>query len=91
MTRQAPDVTCQELVELVTDYFENALSPRERERFEAHVASCNGCVAHVRQLRTTVEMVGATWSLVAAPDASVVLALFRGSWTARRARRDEGT
>jgi anti-sigma factor RsiW len=78
MSRQASDLACHELVELVTDYFENALSSRERARFEQHVAGCRGCVAHVRQMRTTVDVVGATRSLHARPDASAVVELFRG-------------
>jgi anti-sigma factor RsiW len=32
------DLSCQELVELVTDYLDGALAPVQRARFEAHVA-----------------------------------------------------
>ena len=34
------ELTCQELVELVTDYLEDALSPAERVRFEEHLIVC---------------------------------------------------
>ena len=37
------DLACQELVELVTDYLEDALPPEERARFDAHLAECPGC------------------------------------------------
>ncbi len=51
-------LTCQELVELVTDYLEGALAPRERVRFEAHLAACGGCRAYVEQMRITIRALG---------------------------------
>jgi len=51
-------LTCQELVELVTDYFEGALSPADRERFEQHLDVCPGCVTYVEQMRETVRLTG---------------------------------
>jgi anti-sigma factor RsiW len=51
-------VSCKELVELVTDYLEDALPPDERMRFEEHLALCPGCVAYVEQMRGTVRAVG---------------------------------
>jgi anti-sigma factor RsiW len=54
-----PDLTCQELVELVTDYLEGALSHADRERFEQHLAECDGCTLYVAQMRRTVAVVGA--------------------------------
>jgi anti-sigma factor RsiW len=46
-------MTCREVVELMTDYLEGALSPADRARFEDHIAGCNGCTAYLAQLRTT--------------------------------------
>ena len=37
----AAELTCQELVELVSDYLEGALSPEDRRRFEEHLAGCD--------------------------------------------------
>ena len=72
------DLPCQELVELVTDYLEGALPPGERERFEAHVAGCPGCEAHLEQVRTTITLVRATGELPAErPDMTALLAAFR--------------
>jgi anti-sigma factor RsiW len=51
-------LTCQELVELVTDYLEGTLPPDLRARFEAHLALCPGCVTYVEQMRETVRLVG---------------------------------
>jgi predicted anti-sigma-YlaC factor YlaD len=47
-------LTCQEVVELVTEYLENALLPEMRKRLEEHVAECPGCAAYIEQVRLTV-------------------------------------
>jgi predicted anti-sigma-YlaC factor YlaD len=54
-----PELSCQEVVELVTNYLENALSPMDRARFEAHLAGCSGCQIYLDQMRTTLRSVGA--------------------------------
>jgi anti-sigma factor RsiW len=51
-------ITCQEVVELVTDYLDGALSPDEMSLFEQHLNFCEGCVWYVEQLRMTVETLG---------------------------------
>jgi anti-sigma factor RsiW len=53
-----PDLACNELVELVTDYFEGALSDEERQRFEDHVRECPGCENYIDQMRQTITVVG---------------------------------
>jgi len=55
---EAGDLTCAELVELVTDYLDGALGPADRARFEQHLGICEGCIAHVEQMRMTVELTG---------------------------------
>jgi len=52
------DLTCRELVELVTDYLEGALAPGERRRFERHLGACSVCPRYVDQLRATVRVLG---------------------------------
>jgi anti-sigma factor RsiW len=54
----AAELTCQELVELVTDYLEGVLPPADRSRFEAHLAGCRGCRAYLRQVRQTIRLAG---------------------------------
>ena len=49
-------MTCQELVELVSDYFEDVLAPEERASFDAHVAGCPGCRRYVEQMRSTIAL-----------------------------------
>jgi anti-sigma factor RsiW len=51
-------LTCRQLVELVTDYLENRLSPAARARFEQHLAACDGCSAYVEQMRLTLRALG---------------------------------
>jgi anti-sigma factor RsiW len=57
MRREAP-LSCQQVVELVTDYLEGNLSRRDRRRFEKHLKACDGCTRYVEQMRTTVRAVG---------------------------------
>ena len=52
------DLTCEELVELVTEYLEGGLGDAERERFEEHVVACRGCSNYLDQIRTTIELAG---------------------------------
>jgi hypothetical protein len=49
---------CQEMVRLVTDYFDGALDDSMRRRFEEHLRQCDGCTAYVEQLRLTMALVG---------------------------------
>ena len=51
-------LTCEELVELVTEYLETALSPAVRMRFEEHMMTCPSCQAHLDQMKQTIETVG---------------------------------
>jgi anti-sigma factor RsiW len=54
----ADALACQELVEIITDYLEGALSPADRERFVAHIRGCGGCTAYLDQMRQTVAALG---------------------------------
>ena len=72
------DLSCQELVELVTHYLEGALPPREHARFEAHLDACTGCARYVEQLRVTIAISGSTRELEERPEVAGLLAAFRG-------------
>ena len=76
------DLSCQELVELVTDYLEGALPPGERARFDAHIADCPGCDIYVRQMRATIALAGLSADLETRPEVSGLLAAFR-DWKRR--------
>ena len=56
--KPSAEMTCHELVELVTAYLEGALPSQERGRFEAHHQGCSGCQTHVSQVRLVVSALG---------------------------------
>ena len=51
MSTTLPEMPCQELVELITEYLEGALSETDRIRFEAHLDECGPCRHYVAQLK----------------------------------------
>ena len=52
------EMACQELVELVTAYFDGSLSRSDRRRFRAHIRGCVNCTAYVEQMRVMIEATG---------------------------------
>jgi anti-sigma factor RsiW len=58
MADSAEHISCQEVVELVSDYLERSLPPDETTLFEQHLNFCDGCDWYVEQLKRTVETVG---------------------------------
>ena len=85
MFRRRP-LTCQQMVELVTEYLDGAMEPRRRARFEEHLAGCGGCTAYLAQFRTTVALVGRLdVDDVPAPVMGELLSAFR-TWADERSR-----
>jgi anti-sigma factor RsiW len=77
-------LACKDLVELVTDYLEGALPPPDRERFEAHIAGCEGCLNYVEQMRHTIRAVGKLTEESIEPQArDELLKAFR-NWKGKR-------
>jgi anti-sigma factor RsiW len=52
------ELVCQEVVEMVTDYLEGALSPADQRRFERHLAGCPHCTEYLTQMRETIQLAG---------------------------------
>lgn len=52
------ELTCKEVVELVTAYLEGALDDADARRFEEHLADCDGCSGYLDQMRRTIKAVG---------------------------------
>lgn len=76
----AEAMSCQELVELVTAYLEDALSPAERRRFDDHLAECGTCQVYLEQVRATIRLAGRVTPEDLSPEAERdLLAAFR-SW-----------
>jgi anti-sigma factor RsiW len=83
MTVDVEQLSCQELVELVTDYLEGALSAEETDRFEGHIARCTGCAAYLEQIRQTIALTGRlTPESLSAEAERELLHAFRG-WRKR--------
>ena len=50
------EVTCRELVELLTDYLEGALPAAQHARMEAHLGGCPKCAEYLAQMRLTLRL-----------------------------------
>jgi anti-sigma factor RsiW len=72
------DLTCKELVELITGYLDGSLRGRQRRRFESHLAGCDGCTRYMQQMRATIRATGRlTEEQVTDEQRTVLLAAFR--------------
>ena len=78
-------LSCQELVELITDYLEGALSRRDRKRFEAHIAACEHCTLYLEQLQRTIALTGMLREQDVQPDARDALLVQFAAWKRERA------
>ena len=67
------EMPCNELVELVTEYLEDRLSPADRTRFEAHLASCEACRTYLEQFRSTIHVIGRLPEDELSPEARAAL------------------
>lgn len=76
------ELTCRELVELVTRYLEGALPAADVARFEAHLADCEDCTAYLDQMRETIRVLGRLPEETVSPKAMAeLLSRFR-DWRA---------
>ena len=48
------ELSCKEVVELVTDYLEQALLPEMRARVDEHLIDCPSCTIYYGQVRQTI-------------------------------------
>ena len=78
MSHAHHDLSCQEVVELVTDYLEGALADEDRTRFEMHLVYCSGCARYLDQMRGTIAAVGGTAPAGSADVPDELLQAFRG-------------
>lgn len=73
------ELTCKEIVELVSDYLEGHLAPAKRAQFEQHLLTCPPCVTYLEQMRTMLSL-AATLDAVPEPapaPPAAVLEAFR--------------
>lgn len=85
-TAAEPDeLTCRELVELVTDYLEGSLPPAQLARFERHLDDCDDCPRYIDQLRTTIRLTGRLTEADVLPDGRAALLAHFRAWRHGRA------
>ena len=76
---EGPQMSCTELVEVITDYLEGTLPAEDRARFERHLAGCEGCQAYLDQMRQTMAALGHLPQESLSPEAEAkLLEAFRG-------------
>jgi anti-sigma factor RsiW len=80
MWRRKKGLSCQELVELVTDYLDGALPRADRARFEAHISACGNCREYLAQFEQTVAATGALREEDIDPAARDALLSLFGEW-----------
>jgi anti-sigma factor RsiW len=81
MAESHDHLSCQEVVELVTDYLDEALPADEAALVEQHLNFCEGCVRYVEQIRATAAAVGEVREEDIAPEAKDrLMAAFR-NWS----------
>jgi anti-sigma factor RsiW len=73
------DLACIEAVELMTDHLERALPDAERQRLEAHLASCEGCSEYLEQMKALAGSLGGLReAALSAEQRASLIASFRG-------------
>ena len=83
MSARHPDLPCRQVVELVTEYLEHALSIEDRNQLEQHLLVCAPCAVFIEQHSTVARALA---TLAAAPEEAhapaeaqaKALAAFRG-------------
>ena len=58
MNAESDEMTCRELVDVITDYLEGALPEADRARVEQHLGECPYCVSYLDQMRATIVTLG---------------------------------
>ena len=74
---------CEQFVELVTEYLDDAMDSETRQRFEEHLILCPGCVTYLDQIRETVRQTGHLQVEDLSPSAREQLLEAFNDWKAR--------
>ena len=78
MAESRDPITCEELVELATEYLAGTLPPETVELLERHLDECEECESHIDQVRATIAVIKASGSEpVPAETRDALLAAFR--------------
>jgi anti-sigma factor RsiW len=77
------ELSCREIVELVTEYLEEALAPSERLAFERHLAECASCALYLEQMCETIRLTGELREESLSPELREALVEAFGAWARR--------
>jgi predicted anti-sigma-YlaC factor YlaD len=77
------EVTCQQFVELVTEYFAGSLEPRTLTQVEEHLVMCDWCVTYVEQMHATIALLQELGEERSPEPPDSVLAVLRARSTGR--------
>ncbi len=73
------EFSCKDIVELVTDYLEQALLLETQAKFEEHVEECPGCETYIDQVQKTISMLRKLTEEAVFPETKEeLLEVFRG-------------
>ncbi len=75
------EMTCQELVELVTDYLDGEMPAEDRARFEEHLDDCPYCATYLEQIRQTIRLTGRLSDETLPAEITTALLLRFRDWT----------
>jgi anti-sigma factor RsiW len=78
------ELACQQVVELISDYLEHALSTRDRRRLEHHLAGCPHCSAYLAQMRETLRIAGHLTREDLSPEMTEEFSEIFRRWSAER-------
>ena len=80
--RGPEELTCRELVDLVTDYLDHRLEVEQHVQFEQHLVLCTGCQHHLDQMHGTLRVLRAVPDDELRPEALGVLMHAFRDWRA---------
>jgi anti-sigma factor RsiW len=63
------DIPCAQIVEMVTQYLDDALDADQRRSFEEHLADCPPCRLYLEQMELTLSQLGAVRERDLSPEA----------------------
>jgi anti-sigma factor RsiW len=62
------ELSCREIVELVTEYVEGTMDADLRIAFDAHLADCGGCAHYLEQMEATIRLAGTIEAEALSPE-----------------------
>jgi len=62
------ELSCQEIVELVTEYLEGTMDEPLRVSFREHLGKCDGCAHYLEQIEATIRIAGTIEPAALSPE-----------------------